>query len=85
MPIRHGMVVLGNATMTPEEAHRRLDELLSSLRRYLGELEEAKNEGLEFVAEACLREIRKRQDMIRRHCDATGLPLPPEVRLESFE
>ena len=85
MPIRLGMVAPGNASMTPEGAQRRLDELLSSLRRYLGELEDAKNEGLEFVAEACQREIRKRQDLIRRHCDATGLPLPPEVRLESFE
>jgi len=72
------MAALGDATLTPDEAQRRLDVLLASLRRYLAELEDANNEGLEFVAEACQREIRKLQDLIRRHCDATGLPLSPE-------
>lgn len=61
------------------EAKRRLQELLSSLQHYQGELELAELNGFEFVAESARREILKRHDMIRRHCDVTGLPMPFEV------
>jgi hypothetical protein len=36
-----------------------------------------------FVAESARHEIRKRCDMIRRHCDARGLALPAEVASSS--
>jgi hypothetical protein len=65
------------------EAQRRLQELLSSLRHYQGELELAELNGFEFVAESARREIRKRHEMIQRHCGATGLPMPPEVARRS--
>ena len=61
------------------EDERRLQGLLSSLRAFRGELEDATREGRRFVAERALEEIRKRVAMIRRHCDATGLAVPPEV------
>ena len=60
-------------------ARQRLEELLAGLRHYQGELADAEREGLEFVAERAREEIRKREGMIRRHCDATGLALPREV------
>jgi len=65
--------------MTIEEAHRHLNALLAMLDHYEHELAEAEREDLQFVAESCRREIRARQDLIRRHCDLTGLPVPPGV------
>jgi hypothetical protein len=61
------------------EAQRRLQELLSSLRHYQGELELAELNGFEFVAETARREISKRHDMIERHCRSTGLAVPFEI------
>jgi len=61
------------------EAERRLQELLSSLRHYQGELELAELNGFGFVAESARREVRKRCEMIQRHCRLTGLPIPPEA------
>ena len=61
------------------EANRRLQELLSSLRHYEGELELAELNGFDFIAESARREISKRYDMIQRHCRATGLVVPFEI------
>jgi len=61
------------------EAQRRLNELLAILRNSKSELALAELNGFEFVAHSARREILKRNDMLRRHCAATGLPLPTEV------
>jgi hypothetical protein len=65
--------------MSDKNDRRRLEELVSGLRHYQDELADAEREGLEFVAERAREEIRKRQNMIRRHCAATGLPVLREV------
>ena len=61
------------------EAQRRLQELLSTLRHYQGELELAELNGFEFIAESARREISKRHEMIQRHCRLTGLAVPFEI------
>ena len=61
------------------EVQRRLAKLLSTLRHYHGELELAELNGFDFVAQSARREIRNHQDVIRRICEAAGLPVPPEV------
>jgi hypothetical protein len=65
------------------EARRRLQELLSSLRHWQSELELAELNGFDFVAESAGREIRIRHEKVRRHCSATGLPVPRELRKRS--
>ena len=60
-------------------ALRRLHELLVALHDYRSELDTAKGEGLELVAEASRRAIRIQHTLIRSHCAATGLPRPDEV------
>jgi len=65
--------------MTREEAARRLDELLRTLHHCEGELADAEREGLALIAESYRREIEKRHDLIRRHCELTGLPSPHGV------
>ena len=65
--------------MTNPSSQRRLEQLLASLRHYREELADAESEGLEFVAERAREEIRTREELIRQHCDAAGLPLPREV------
>lgn len=65
--------------MNDPDGQRRLQKLISSLRVYHAELEEARRKGLDFVAERALEEICKREAMIRRHCEVTGLAVPPEL------
>ena len=65
--------------MADAQARQQLEVLVSSLRHYQKELEDAEREGLTFVAESCRRELQQRHDVIRRHCSAIGLAVPHEV------
>ena len=65
------------------DAQERLQELLSALQRCRGDLELAELNGFEFVAASARREIHRQHELVRRHCTALGLPLPPELMLHS--
>jgi len=67
------------------DAQHRLQALVTSLRKYQAELDEARRNGLDFVAERALEEIHKRREMIRRHCAENGLFVPREVSEEESE
>ena len=63
----------------PTEARRQLEKLLSHLRTFRTELEDAKREDLWFVAERAEGEIRRLHERIRRHCKRYRLPQPSDV------
>jgi hypothetical protein len=61
------------------EARHQLEGLVSHLRAFGSELENAKREGLWFLAERAQSEVRKLHQRIRRHCKKYGLPRPSDV------
>ena len=57
----------------------KLRELLAKLFEYRHELEAAEVCGDRITAQTVRRLIRTQHGIIRNHCRAMGMPLPPEV------
>jgi hypothetical protein len=64
------------------QGRKKLDELLEALARYRSELETAERGGDLLLAKSARRLVRIHHGIIRRHCDATGIPLPADVPKE---
>ena len=61
------------------EAQERLRALLRERDGFRRDLRMAEVEGLDAVALAAQREIRRLHRRIQKHCDFLGLPLPADV------
>src|SRR5688572_4794871 len=62
-----------------QESDTKLQDLLGKLFEYRLELETAEIRGDDIIARGARYLIRMQHGVIRNHCRAIGLPLPPDV------